>query len=201
MRGTPYWCWNRIFLQKAWTRLAFYNRGKGNRELGWRTKRLGLSWRWSDRNRDQRFCWRWWQLWTPCASPGQNSEAAYPARSKRLLLGTHHWWPRVRWWGAHSLVVWKRLPSFPGSLAHFWSSMVPLHHMHHASIPRLVPGSTNQPQSWTVPLVGIAEEVMALGALLEVESFWLLEQLGVEILPWLSFDSLAFKPIFCKLWV
>ena len=56
----------------------------------------------------------------PRASPGQNSEATYPASSKRLLTETHHWWPSVRcplleWCGNGTIL--------PGSPAHCWSSM------------------------------------------------------------------------------
>ena len=72
--------------------------------------------------------------WTvrPRASPGRNSEAAYPASNKRLPMKTCHWWPPVHLCsnGVPTLwVVWKwPLSSLLGSPAHYWSSMVLMHH-------------------------------------------------------------------------
>ena len=73
----------------------------------------------------------------PRATPGENSEAAYPVSSNRLLMETHQWWPPVQWLGPHSWSGRSRvLQHITGVL---WRIST------HAPSPRIWPGSTNQP--------------------------------------------------------
>ena len=91
-----------------------------------------------------------------CASPGQNSEAAYPA-SSRLLMETHLWWSPVHWWGAHSLSGVEKATILTGFSALCWSSMVRLHR---TFIPRTGPGKYNNSSS-------------VINNAITIEHFWL----------------------------
>ena len=78
--------------------------------------------------------------YTSYALPGQNSEAAYPASSRRILKGTYQWWPPVWWWGAYSLSgvhLATFFPEFSGILMEFHGAV------NHAPISRTGPGSTH----------------------------------------------------------